>query len=190
MAKIKKISIVNDIVTYRCYSCKLFKEIEWFYATSKHFKNEQYQCKLCKRASSLKNYKYAGGKERQHKRYKEWTEEDKAYNAELQVKYYWKSIHRKKLYLAKQRADKLGLEFNLELSDIIIPEVCPYLEIPFIKGTKEEKWSTYSIDRIDPTKGYIKGNVQIISYLANTMKNKASKEQLVTFAKNILKFMT
>lgn len=88
---------------------------------------------------------------------------------------------------AKQSAQQRGLEFNLEIGDIIIPEYCPLLNVKltFIY-TQEDRDSYFSIDRIDSSKGYIKGNVQIISLKANTMKNSATEEELITFAKNIL----
>ena len=87
----------------------------------------------------------------------------------------------------RSRAKREGIEFNLSIDDIIIPEVCPYLKIPLtlILGEGKQE-SNISIDRIDPTKGYIKGNVQIISKKANTMKSNASKEELITFARSIL----
>lgn len=57
------------------------------------------------------------------------------------------------------RAERKGLEFNLELSDIVIPDKCPILEVPFQFGTKGDYSYTPSIDRIDNTKGYVKGNI-------------------------------
>ena len=88
---------------------------------------------------------------------------------------------------SKQSAQQRGLEFNLDIEDIIIPEYCPLLNIKLtFKFTPETRDSYYSIDRIDSNKGYIKGNVQIISLKANTMKNSATQEELLIFAKNIL----
>jgi hypothetical protein len=89
---------------------------------------------------------------------------------------------------AKQRSLKNNLEFNIELNDIIIPEKCPLLNIKLVFGTKDNYKFSPSLDRIDSSKGYIKGNIQVISMLANTMKNNASKEQLIEFSINILKF--
>lgn len=89
---------------------------------------------------------------------------------------------------AKSRAEKKGLEFNIEESDIIIPEVCPLLEIPIEFGTKEHYDSSPSLDRIDNTKGYIKGNIWVISKKANTMKSSATLDELHTFCKNILRY--
>jgi len=41
------------------------------------------------------------------------------------------------------------------------------------------------IDRIDSSKGYIKGNVQVISRKANTMKSNADVATLIKFAEGI-----
>lgn len=84
---------------------------------------------------------------------------------------------------AKQRAKNKGWEFNLTYEDIVIPKYCPYLglELKYLGGD-----SSPSLDRIDSNKGYVKGNVQVISTKANTMKNNASKEELIIFSKAIL----
>lgn len=94
----------------------------------------------------------------------------------------------KRLYWAcKGIAKRKGLEFNIIPSDIIIPEICPYLGVPItnIWGHGSIQ-SNLSIDRIDSYKGYIKGNIQVISHLANRMKQEATPEQLIAFAHGIL----
>ena len=88
---------------------------------------------------------------------------------------------------ARKNARSRGLEYNLEHGDIIIPETCPYLKIKLSYNKKDSKEPFYySVDRIDSSKGYVKGNVQIISFLSNTMKNGASAHQLLTFSKSVL----
>lgn len=92
------------------------------------------------------------------------------------------------LNTARRRAKIKGLEFNIEEDDLVIPEYCPYLNIK-MKSTSsrgESKKTVLSLDRIDPAKGYIKGNVEVISWQANTMKSDASREELLQFAKVIL----
>jgi hypothetical protein len=105
-----------------------------------------------------------------------------------QIKVEIKSLEYLIWYRAKNNAKEHGREFNLEVEDIVIPKKCPYLNIDLVFDITNSNFENYfSIDRIDSTKGYIKGNIQIISRLANTMKNNATNEQLITFAKNILK---
>ena len=82
----------------------------------------------------------------------------------------------------KQSADKAGVPFNLEPSDIKIPEVCPVFKVPFEIGTPYAP----SVDRIVPSLGYIKGNIQIISRRANSMKSDANPEELRKFAEWII----
>ena len=80
---------------------------------------------------------------------------------------------------AKQRAKKKGLEFNLEPSDVVIPEYCPVF--PWIKlevGEKTVHKGSPTIDRVDNNKGYVKGNIAVISYYANSIKQNATAEEL------------
>lgn len=100
------------------------------------------------------------------------------------------AIALKLLNNARYRATQRGIDFDLTASDIIIPDKCPYLNIDFsaIFGKNKEIRGDFlpTLDRIDNTKGYVKGNVEVISRLANTMKNKATQEQLIAFATHIL----
>lgn len=91
-----------------------------------------------------------------------------------------------KLVTKRAEAKRTGLDFNITIEDLQVPEKCPYLDIPLIL-TGPVCDNLISLDRIDSTKGYIKGNVQVISMKANTMKSNASIEELVTFAKNVIK---
>jgi hypothetical protein len=89
---------------------------------------------------------------------------------------------------AKKTAQTKNLEFDLTIEDIKIPAHCKYLGIELTKILGSGVvWSNCSIDRIDSSKGYIKGNVEIISRKANSMKNMATEKELIVFAKNILK---
>lgn len=70
---------------------------------------------------------------------------------------------------ARYRAKKFGLPFNITLEDIVIPDICPVLGVPIVM----ERGSEYgpSIDRVVPEKGYVKGNIAIMSRRANVLKN-------------------
>lgn len=88
---------------------------------------------------------------------------------------------------AKQRAKKYGLPFDITYKDIVIPECCPYLGIKLVPFSE---WSSPSLDKIIPELGYVKGNIQVISTKANTMKNNATQAELVRFAEAILSMDT
>jgi hypothetical protein len=77
---------------------------------------------------------------------------------------------------AKYRAKQRGLDFNITKEDIVIPDICPLLGTPM---------KSPSLDRIDSTKGYIKGNVWVISNRANTLKNDASLQELELLVENL-----
>ena len=135
-----------------------------------------------KRKDEHKSY-YEKNKEKILKDTKQWAKDNPEKVKLIQRKSRMSNDSKRLFNLVKNRAKNKNLEFNLELSDIIIPKVCPYLETPFIYGDYHQ---SMSIDRIDSSKGYIKGNIEVISTLANRMKNVASKEQLLIFAKNIM----
>lgn len=92
------------------------------------------------------------------------------------------NINRILLASAKSRAKKTNLDFNLTLDDIIVPMFCPILGVK-LDHTRNigRRFNGASLDRIDSSKGYVKGNVWVISDLANRMKQDASIEQLKTF---------
>jgi hypothetical protein len=107
-------------------------------------------------------------------------------------------LHRKNTYPfktalcagARSRGRKRGLEAKITPADLVWPSHCPVLGIeldyPERTGTRagqacQPNWP--SLDRWDSTKGYVPGNVFVISYRANTLKNAATYEEILKVAK-------
>lgn len=102
------------------------------------------------------------------------------------------SPQKRLLWAAKRRAKDKKLPFDLVEEDIVIPTHCPYIgiELSVTAPRGSNRRTVMSLDRIIPELGYIKGNVQVISHLANTMKQDASIQELTTFANHVLDTFT
>lgn len=79
---------------------------------------------------------------------------------------------------ARNRSVSKGITFDLEIADCLVPELCPVLGIPLVIGIGHAKDNSPSLDRINPSLGYIKGNVRVISHKANTIKSNATIQEL------------
>lgn len=91
---------------------------------------------------------------------------------------------------AKGRAKKNNLAFDLSFDDIVIPEKCPLTDIVLIShhnsGHKGPRFNSPTLDRIDPALGYIKGNVRVVSSLANSLMGAVTDPDIL--AEAALKF--
>jgi hypothetical protein len=90
----------------------------------------------------------------------------------------------------RAKAKKLDCNIDNEYVRSLVVSHCPIFGIPLDwsrhrgNGTVTTDGSP-SLDRIDPSKGYIKGNVWIISYRANRIKNDATHEELKLVTKAV-----
>lgn len=92
----------------------------------------------------------------------------------------------------KAEAKKRNIPFSITTEDIKIPSKCPVLGIPIVfgadrqgvlfKSAGDRRDQCPSLDRIDNTKGYVPGNVVVVSYRANRLKSDASLEELTKIA--------
>jgi len=88
----------------------------------------------------------------------------------------------------KSRATKTGIEFTITESHITpLPVRCPVFDLPldYTVGNKFRHDLSPSLDRMDNSKGYIPGNVYVISWKANRIKSNANIHDL----KKIISYM-
>ena len=106
-------------------------------------------------------------------------ENDRKRRQENPEYFLWKS--------AKRRAKLKGLDFDIEVSDIIIPQLCPLLNIPIIHQTGKGSRSPHSpsLDRIKNHLGYTKGNILVVSWRANFLKSDGTIEELELLLTNL-----
>ena len=89
----------------------------------------------------------------------------------------WKKANRIRalLHTLRSRCRKLGVVCDLTAADIVIPEQCPVLGLRLDSGPRECR---ASVDRKRPKRGYIRGNIAVISMRANRIKSDASIQEL------------
>lgn len=129
------------------------------------------------RANRLKN----NGTSEEHRKIFEWYKDSPEFPiSELGRE---STNHEKELLQhAKNRAKKKGIFLDISTSDIVIPESCPILNIPLSRGPGRIHDGSPSLDRIDPAKGYSKGNVIVVSYRANRIRNDGTAEEHLKIA--------
>lgn len=98
---------------------------------------------------------------------------------DLQAKNYTAQWFQKTCILKKSWCRKHGVDFDLdrEYLESIWTDNCPVFDKPFVRHEKGHDFCP-ALDRIDPSKGYTKGNVRYISARANRIKYDASVEEL------------
>lgn len=82
----------------------------------------------------------------------------------------------------RKRARDAGLPYDRAIEKLHFPEKCPVLGIPLLRGKNETRAGWPSVDRAIPEKGYVPGNVHVISFRANTIKGNATSAELYAVA--------
>lgn len=103
-------------------------------------------------------------------------------------RYYSINFKKTMLQNAQKRARLGGYPCTITEADIVVPEFCPLLGIKLENGG--DRATSPSLDKIVPSLGYVRGNVWVISWRANTIKNDASLRELETLVDNLKKRCT
>jgi hypothetical protein len=147
----------------RCSKCKEYKERDLFSNNPSNKDGKNTHCKSCHSANNRAYHK--ANLEKVNALHRAW---EKA-NPEKHM-----------LCRAKKRAKQFNLDFNLELEDIHIPTQCPILGIVLeYDNTVTSRDSSPSLDKIQNDKGYVKGNVQVVSNRFNSLKKDATFDELI-----------
>lgn len=85
--------------------------------------------------------------------------------------------------LSRERAKKAGVPFTISIGDIQVPDVCPVLGIPLKRGIGVLSQNSPTLDRFYPEKGYVPGNITVISMRANLIKTNAAVDEIEAVAR-------
>ena len=180
-----------------CSRCKIAKPLDNFSKDKNRVDGKTVHCRVCAKAYRTKNRTAINLNKKRYRAenlarvtayQRQHYKENSKRIMEDNRKFYENNRDVYLLKKSRERAKKSGLEHSLTLEDLKIPTHCPYLgiELTCKLGSGQLKTNA-SVDRIDSSKGYVKDNVQIVSRQANTMKNDATLEELITSSKNVLR---
>lgn len=84
---------------------------------------------------------------------------------------------RHKFRRKKANATRIGWDWTVQFGELEWPTHCPVLGMELDYFSEFVKENSPSFDRIDSGLGYVKGNVRIMSWRANRIKNNGTAEE-------------
>ena len=127
------------------------------------------QCQICKHTLPIESYRIRSdtGKRRNQCRVCEGNYGNPEYKLKQGM-----------LAGARYRAKTKGVAFDLDENSFEIPAICPILRIPLVSADVSMNDNSPTLDRKLSHLGYTKGNVLVISNLANRIKTNANSFQI------------
>ncbi len=161
-----------------CSKCKLEKDLSLFYKNSKSKDGYRANCKSCQDEVGKKWR--VNNQERLKQMSKEYHKRTDVKKRRAEITRLWnrENVESTLLTKARQRAKSKNIQCNINKEDIIVPKFCPILGMELKISDGKMSKNSPTLDRIDNQKGYIKGNIQVISCRANTIKNDSSFEEI------------
>jgi len=140
----------------KCNNCGLLKPVSQFNKRTASADGLQYQCSLCT-TTRLKYFH---------------SQQMETIDGHIAII----------LARIKSRSKKENIDFDLDINYLksIMQDKCPILgvQLTWCKRSGKPTKNSPSLDRLNPKKGYVSGNVSWISYRANRIKQDASLIEL------------
>lgn len=167
-----------------CRKCKIEQEELCFYRTKTGFLRNE-----CKKCVNEYNKRFRLINKDKIKEYKNSRKSIDASRKKVYDQQRRESDPRLQIFDAsKERAKKSGIEHSIQLEDIVVPTICPVLNIKIVLTNKKRSYNSPSLDRIDNSKGYTKDNIIVISWRANELKRNATIDEMKMLAEFYRKY--
>lgn len=150
----------RDHPTRTCKTCKVEQKFHCFELSRMHSAGRHPVCGKCRYQKRKLNPKFNANIARAARKVRIVDPQ----------KYLWKA--------SKQRARMQGVPFTINPVDIFIPTHCPVLGIPLISSAGKWTDNSPSLDKLVPSRGYVPGNIEVISHRANALKRNATYEEI------------
>lgn len=115
--------------------------------------------------------------------------EQRAYGHDWRARFPWEEMWR----VVRRRVQRTGHEFSISPEDVRAAwpadGCCPALGIPMpLPGSRRSgkcgpRPDSPTVDRVDNARGYVPGNIAIISWHANRIKSSACADEITRVAK-------
>jgi len=137
----------------------------------------------------------------QNRRNRRWCQQNRNRTSEWNAKLHEYREHKKRcgsledvkmrrrremLYRARWRAKQQDLACDIKLEHIVIPAVCPISKRRFRFREGRAHPDSPSLDRINPKRGYVRGNIRVICWLENNRKRDAGAQTILRLAQYVL----
>lgn len=170
-----------------CCTCRATKPFIAFHRNRVKKDGLAIRCKECHRQKNLESRRRHADRVNENNRHQYHKHKDRHRATQRAYERRFRELaktdkvkHARLLFdLARSRARKLGVPFTIKPSDIIVPNSCPVLGITLSIHDKVPSAESATVDRIEPQKGYVPGNIIVVSMKANLIKNNATADEII-----------